>query len=111
MDLARRAVAEGVGAAFLLATVVGSGIMGERLAGGNVAIVLLANTLATGAGLAAGGVECPSGRRLDRQTDPGAGEVELGLRSVDKEHLTRPEVAVGQSQAMGLSQSASDGPP
>jgi glycerol uptake facilitator-like aquaporin len=53
MDLARRAVAEGLGTAFLLATVVGSGIMGERLAGGNVAIALLANTLATGAGLAA----------------------------------------------------------
>ena len=46
-------MAEGVGAALLLATVVGSGIMGERLAGGNVAIALLANTLATGAALAA----------------------------------------------------------
>jgi glycerol uptake facilitator-like aquaporin len=50
--LARRLVAEGVGTALLLATVVGSGIMGERLAGGNVAIALLANALATGAGLA-----------------------------------------------------------
>jgi glycerol uptake facilitator-like aquaporin len=45
----RRAVAEAVGTALLLAAVVGSGIMGERLAGGNVAIALLANTLATGA--------------------------------------------------------------
>jgi glycerol uptake facilitator-like aquaporin len=44
----RRAVAEALGTAFLLAAVVGSGIMGERLAGGNVAIALLANTLATG---------------------------------------------------------------
>jgi glycerol uptake facilitator-like aquaporin len=52
-DLARRAVAEGLGTALLLATVVGSGIMGERLAGGNVAVALLANTLATGAGLVA----------------------------------------------------------
>jgi glycerol uptake facilitator-like aquaporin len=52
-DLPRRAVAEGLGTALLLATVVGSGIMGERLAGGNVAIALLANTLATGAGLVA----------------------------------------------------------
>ena len=43
------AVAECVGTAFLLATVVGSGIMGERLANGNVAIALLANSLATGA--------------------------------------------------------------
>ncbi len=47
--MVRRAVAEAVGTAFLLAAVVGSGIMGERLAGGNVAIALLANTLATGA--------------------------------------------------------------
>lgn len=53
MILMRRLVAEALGTAFLLATVVGSGIMGERLAGGNVGIALLANTLATGAGLAA----------------------------------------------------------
>jgi glycerol uptake facilitator-like aquaporin len=46
-------VAEAVGTALLLAAVVGSGIMGERLAGGNVAIALLANTLATGAALVA----------------------------------------------------------
>jgi len=45
----RRAVAEAIGTGFLLAAVVGSGIMGERLSGGNVAIALLANTLATGA--------------------------------------------------------------
>jgi glycerol uptake facilitator-like aquaporin len=49
MTLARRVAAEAVGTAFLLAAVVGSGIMGERLASGNVAIALLANTLATGA--------------------------------------------------------------
>lgn len=53
MNLARRVTAEGVGTALLLATVVGSGIMGERLSGGNVAIALLANTIATGAGLVA----------------------------------------------------------
>ena len=52
-DLARRITAEAVGSAMLLAAVVGSGIMGERLAGGNVAIALLANTLATGAALVA----------------------------------------------------------
>jgi glycerol uptake facilitator-like aquaporin len=52
-DLRRRAAAEGVGTALLLATVVGSGIMAEKLAGGNVAIALLANTVATGAGLVA----------------------------------------------------------
>ena len=53
MSLARRVVAEGLGTALLLAVVVGSGIMAERLAGGNVAIALLANTIATGAGLVA----------------------------------------------------------
>ena len=47
--LSRRLVAEGVGAAFLLAAIVGSGIMAERLAAGNVAIALLCNSLATGA--------------------------------------------------------------
>jgi glycerol uptake facilitator-like aquaporin len=49
----RRVVAEALGTAFLLAAVVGSGIMGDRLAGGNVAIALLANTIATGAMLVA----------------------------------------------------------
>lgn len=49
----RRLVAEGLGTALLLAVVVGSGIMAERLAGGNVAIALLGNTIATGAGLIA----------------------------------------------------------
>ena len=53
MNLVRRIVAEGVGTCFLLATVVGSGIMGERLSGGNTAIALLANTVATGAVLVA----------------------------------------------------------
>jgi len=51
MTLSRRIVAEGVGTALLLAIVVGSGIMGQRLAGGNDAIALLGNTIATGAGL------------------------------------------------------------
>jgi len=50
-DWSRRLVAEALGSALLLAVVVGSGIMGERLAGGNVAIALLGNTLATGAAL------------------------------------------------------------
>src|SRR5436305_2452015 len=53
VNLARRMVAEAVGTAMLLAAVVGSGIMGERLAGGNVGIALLANTIATGAALVA----------------------------------------------------------
>ena len=50
-SLSRRIAAEALGTAFLLAIVIGSGIMGERLAGGNIAIALLGNTLATGAGL------------------------------------------------------------
>lgn len=53
MSLLRRAVAEFTGTLLLLAAVVGSGIMGERLAGGNVALALLANTIATGAALIA----------------------------------------------------------
>ena len=53
VSLTRKAAAEATGTAFLLATVIGSGIMGERLSSGNVAIALLANTLATGAALVA----------------------------------------------------------
>lgn len=52
-SLARRAVSEFVGTLFLVATVVGSGIMAERLSNGNVALTLLANTIATGAALVA----------------------------------------------------------
>lgn len=52
-DLLRRAVAEAIGTALLLAAVVGSGIMGERLANGNMAIALLANAIATGTALGA----------------------------------------------------------
>src|SRR5215470_2706258 len=51
--LLRRVVAEAVGTALLLAAIVGSGIMAERLAGGSAAIALLANTLATGGALVA----------------------------------------------------------
>jgi glycerol uptake facilitator-like aquaporin len=49
--VARRLAAEALGTALLLAVVIGSGAMGERLSGGNVAIALLGNTVATGAGL------------------------------------------------------------
>jgi glycerol uptake facilitator-like aquaporin len=49
MSLSRRLAAEALGTGLLLAAIVGSGIMGENLAGGNVAIALLANTAATGA--------------------------------------------------------------
>jgi glycerol uptake facilitator-like aquaporin len=52
-SLKARITVEFVGTAFLLAAVVGSGIMGERLSGGNAAIALLANTIATGAALVA----------------------------------------------------------
>ena len=52
MTFSRKLFAEFLGTAFLLTIVIGSGIMGEKLAGGNLAIALLANTIATGAGLA-----------------------------------------------------------
>src|SRR5437868_5864837 len=51
IELRRKLLAEGIGTALLLAIVIGSGIMAERLSGGNVAIALLANTLATVGGL------------------------------------------------------------
>lgn len=53
MSAARRAAVEAIATAFLLAAVVGSGIMGERLSAGNVAIALLANSLATAGALVA----------------------------------------------------------
>jgi glycerol uptake facilitator-like aquaporin len=53
MSLARRVVAEFFGTAFLVAAVIGSGVMADRLANGNVALALLANTIATGAALVA----------------------------------------------------------
>jgi glycerol uptake facilitator-like aquaporin len=53
MSLAKRATAEALGTSFLLATVVGSGIMAQNLSGGNTALALLANTIATGAALIA----------------------------------------------------------
>lgn len=53
MSLPRKLLAEGLGTALLLAIVIGSGVMAERLSGGNVAIALLANSLATGCGLIA----------------------------------------------------------
>lgn len=49
LSLLARMTAEFVGTTFLVAAVVGSGIIGERLAGGNIAVALLANTIATGA--------------------------------------------------------------
>src|ERR1700723_4750493 len=52
-NLRARLAAEFLGSAFLVAAVIGSGIMGERLAAGNVAMALLANTIATGAALVA----------------------------------------------------------
>jgi glycerol uptake facilitator-like aquaporin len=53
ISLARRVVAESLGTGFLVTAVIGSGVMAERLAGGNTALALLANTIATGAALVA----------------------------------------------------------
>ena len=82
-NLRARVVAEFLGTAFLLAAVVGSGIMGERLASGNLAIALLANTLATGAALLAliltfniiSGANCCPGRRCFHWSGCGAHHV------------------------------------
>jgi len=52
-SLSRRAVAEFFGTAFLVTAIIGSGVMAERLSGGNIALALLANTMATGAALVA----------------------------------------------------------
>ena len=52
-DQTRRCASEALGTAFLVSAVIGSGIMGERLANGNIALALLANTIATGAALVA----------------------------------------------------------
>ena len=78
--LVRRAVGEGIGTAWLLAAVVGSGIMGERLSGGNVAIALLANSLATGAALVA---------------------VILSFASISGAHLN-PAVTLATAREMGM---------
>jgi glycerol uptake facilitator-like aquaporin len=51
MSRPRRAIVDGLGTAFLLATIVGSGVTGERLSGGNAAVTLLVNSMATGLGL------------------------------------------------------------
>ena len=75
--LSRRLVAEFIGTLFLLAAVVGSGIMGERLAAGNVALALLANAVATGVALVAiilafGPVSGAHLNRLSLSASPGS---------------------------------------
>jgi glycerol uptake facilitator-like aquaporin len=79
-SLSRRMAAEFLGTGFLVAAVVGSGIMGERLSGGNVAIALLANTMATGAALAA---------------------LILALRPISGAHLN-PVVSMGEALRGGI---------
>ena len=75
-------VAEFIGTAMLLATVVGSGIMGERLAGGNVALALLANALATGAALIA--LIATWGPRSGAHFNPLVTLAELALQRLDR---------------------------
>lgn len=72
---------EFIGTAMLLATVVGSGIMGERLAGGNVAVALLANTLATGAALIA--LIATFGPRSGAHFNPLVTLTEVALKRLD----------------------------
>ena len=61
----REVLAEAIGTALLLAAVVGSGIMAERLSGGNVALALLANAIATGGALFASSGPAGRGSRVD----------------------------------------------
>jgi glycerol uptake facilitator-like aquaporin len=80
-SLTRRVAAEFLGTGFLVAAIIGSGIMGERLSGGNVGIALLANTLATGAALAA---------------------LILALRPISGAHLN-PVVSIAEALRGGIS--------
>ena len=91
-SLVRRAVGEGIGTALLLAAVVGSGIMGERLSGGNVAIALLANSLATGAAFdlrltgAVNRVVCRN-RDCNRRPSPGEWPTDPGQSATRQFHF------------------------
>lgn len=82
MGASKQAVAsEFIGTAMLLATVVGSGIMGERLASGNVSVALMANTLATGAALIA--LISTFGPRSGAHFNPLVTFTELALKRLD----------------------------
>jgi glycerol uptake facilitator-like aquaporin len=85
VSASRRYAAEAVGTALLLATVVGSGIMGERLAGGNVAVALLANAIATGGALYVLilGLGPISGAHLN----PMVSLIEVAFRRLPRAHL------------------------
>jgi hypothetical protein len=104
MTLTRRLAAKALGTALLLATVVSSGIMAERLAGGNVAIALLANTIATGAALVAliltfGAVSgghfrkasagVPPSRQATRPGSPGSAGAAAARRARAPDHPNR----------------------
>jgi glycerol uptake facilitator-like aquaporin len=91
IHLKRKLVAEGVGTALLLATVVGSGIMGDRLSGGNVAIALLANTLATGAALVA--LILTFGPISGAHFNPAVTVADISQRGLPRRHLV-PYVVV-----------------
>jgi glycerol uptake facilitator-like aquaporin len=87
LSLARRAIAEALGSAFLLATVVGSGIMAERLAGGIAGLALLCNALATGAMLAV--LIIILGPISGAHLNPA-----VSLASAWRKELSRPDAAV-----------------
>ena len=85
----RKLTSEALGTALLLAAVIGSGIMGDRLSQGNVAIALLANTLATGATLVAPDSHIRSYLRLSLESSGHTGRryfrrppVERGARCI-----------------------------
>ncbi len=105
----KRVAAEALGTALLLAAVVGSGIMAERLAGGNVAVALLANTIATGAGLvalilafgpASGAHLNPVVTLADRAFGGGIA-VDASLRTSDPDIFAAGDVAEFHNSALG----------
>ena len=95
-SLPRRLAAEAVGSALLLATVIGSGIMAERLAGGNVALALLGNTLATGAILIV--LVLALGPISGAHFNPA---VSAGLRSASRTHDCVSVVSYAAAQMVG----------
>ena len=93
--LRARLAAEFIGTAFLVAAVVGSGVMGEKLSGGNVAVALLANTIATGAALAS--LILTFGSVSGAHFNPAVTLVE----SIGKRLTKRDAIAYGVVQVMG----------
>ncbi len=99
MNLGRRVLAEGLGSFLLAAAVIGSGIMAERLAGGNVAIALLANTAATVAVLAV--LIAMLGPISGAHFNPAVSLIQM-FRQVNSRHVTQPYMSLCRSRDVVL---------